>query len=104
MAERQNPFRNIRVVVRPGTKKLKILIIVLVLVCAVALGAVHLVSGSIRAQTQAELEKAAALERENAELADKQNHLGSSDSIKDIAREELGLADPDTVIIDPNSQ
>ena len=56
---------------------------------AVALGAVHLVSSSIRAQTQAELEKAAALERENAELADKQNHLGSSDSIKDIAREEL---------------
>ena len=104
MAERQNPFRNIRVIVRPGTKKLKILLVVLVTVCAVALATLAVVSHQIEAQTQAELEKAAALERGNEELADKQDQLGSSNSIKDIAREELGLADPDTVIIEPNSQ
>ena len=104
MAERQNPFRNIRVIVRPGTRKLKILLIVLVLVCAAALAALGLVSYQIQAQTQAELDQAAALERENKELAEKTDQLGSSGSIKDIAREELGLADPDTVIIHPNSE
>ena len=104
MAERKNPFRNIRVILRPGTKKLKIVLVILILICTAALVALGTVRGRIEAQTQAALDQAAALERENEELADKQDQLGSSNSIKDIAREELGLADPDTVIIEPNSQ
>ena len=38
-----------------------------------------------------------------AELAEKADDLGTGSSIRDIAREELGMVDPGTVIIDPKS-
>ena len=104
MAQRQNPFRNIRVVVRPSPRKLKIVLALLVLVSLATLVALGVVHSRIESQTQAALDHAAELEHENAELADKIGNMGSSSVIEDIAREELGLVDPDTVIINPNSQ
>ena len=103
MAERANPFRNIRIIVRPGPRKLKFLLVALILVCGLALVALGVVQNRIQQQTQAALDQAAALEQENAELAEKKDNLGSSSSIKEIAKEELGLVDPDTIILDPNS-
>lgn len=103
MAERANPFRNIRFVVRPGPRKLKIVLIALILACAAALVTLGIVQGRIRQQTQAALDQAAALEQENADLTQKKENLGSSSSIKDIAKEELDLVDPNTIIIEPNS-
>jgi len=104
MAERENSLRNIRVVVRPATRKLKIIFIVLILICAAALAALGMIRGLVEKQTQAVLDQAAALEQENEELAKKTDELGTSNSIKDIAREELDLVDPHTVLIEPNSQ
>lgn len=101
MAERSNPFRNIRFIVRPGPRKLKILFLALILACTAALVALGVVRGRIQQQTQAALEQAAALEQENKELIEKQEKLGTNSSIKDIARDELGLVDPDTILIDP---
>jgi len=103
MAERANPFRNIRFVVRPGPRKLKIVLIALILACAAALVTLGIIQGRIRQQTQAALDQAAALEQENADLAEKKENLGSSSSIKDIAKEELDLVDPNTIILEPNS-
>lgn len=103
MAERSNPFRNIRFIVRPGPRKLKIILIALILTCAAALVALGVVRGRIQQQTQEALDQAAALEQENAELTEKKDKLGTNSSIKEIARDELGLVDPDTIIIDPNS-
>ena len=104
MAERKNLFRNIRVIFRPGTKKLKIVLVILILVCAAALVMLGMVRGRIEAQTQSLLDQAAGLEQDNADLKEKTDQLGTSSSIKEIAREELGLVDPDTVLITPNSQ
>ena len=42
----------------------------------------------------------AALEDENAALEEKIGNLGTLESIRDIAREILGLVDPDTIIIE----
>lgn len=103
MAERSNPLRNIRFIVRPGPRKLKVVLAVLILVCAAALIALGVVQNHIHQQTQAALDQAAALEQDNADLTEKKENLGSSSSIKEIAREELGLVDPDTIILDPNS-
>lgn len=44
--------------------------------------------------------RAAVLEQENQELRDDIGRLGTTDSIRDIAQEELGLVDPDTIIIE----
>ena len=103
MADRANPFRNIRFITRPGPRKLKIVFIALILACAAALTALGVVRSHIQQQTQAALDQAAALEQENAELVEKKEELGSSGSIRDIAKEELGLVEPDAVIIEPNS-
>ena len=45
-------------------------------------------------------QRAAVLEQENRELQEDIGRLGTTDSIRDIAREELGLVDPDTIIIE----
>lgn len=42
----------------------------------------------------------AALEQRNEELRQDIDELGTTDSIREIAREELGLVDPDTIIIE----
>lgn len=102
MAERTNPLRNIQFVLRPGPRELKILFIVLILACTAALAALGLVRSRIQQQTQAALDQAAVLERENAELSQMDGELDASD-IRQIAKEELGLVDPDTIILDPIS-
>lgn len=103
MAQRQNPFRGIKVVVRPSPRKLKIVLILLILASLVTLVSLRMVLRGIESQTQAALDQAAELEHENTELESKTDHIDSSSVIRDIAQEELGLVDPDTIIIDPNS-
>ena len=106
MAERQNPFRDVRVIVRPGSKKLKILVIVLTLLCTMTLIALGILHSRIESRTQDLLGQASTLEHQNAEL-EKDNELlidGDSGIIEKIAQEELGLQNPNTVILDPNSQ
>ena len=104
MDQRQSPLRDVKVVVRTGPRKLKIVLILLILASLVTLVSLGVVHHCIKSQTQAALDQAAELEHENAELADKIKNIGSSSVIEEIAREELGLVDPDTVIINPNSQ
>ena len=45
-------------------------------------------------------QQAAALEQRNDELRQDIDELGTADSIRQIAREELGLVDPDTIIFE----
>ena len=102
MAQRQNPFRGVKVVFRPGPRKLKIVLTLLILASLVTLVSLGAVLYGIHSQTQAALDQAAELEHENAELEHKTDNVDSSSVIRDIAQDELGLVDPDTIIIDPN--
>ena len=45
-------------------------------------------------------QQAAAMDQRNNELRQNIDELGTTDSIREIAREELGLVDPDTIIIE----
>ena len=103
MKKPENPFRNTKVVVRSCPPLLKIVLIALIVLSVTALAALSWVNASIRAQTQEMREEAATLLEENAELEEKIGELGSVQSVQDIAQEELGLVDPNTVIINPNS-
>lgn len=76
-----------------------------VLAAAIVLSSVTLVSlrlGHWEAEAQLEdlQHRAAALEQENAELRRDIGQLGTTDSIREIAREELGMVDPDTIIFE----
>ncbi len=103
MSERKNPFRNTKVVVRSSPPLLKLILIALIVLSITALAALSWVNASIRARTEAMRQEAATLLDENAELEEKIGELGSVQSVKDIAQEELDLVDPDTVVINPNS-
>lgn len=58
-------------------------------------------AASVRAQREQARREAAALEQSNDKLQSQIGALGSQDSVDDIAREELGMVDPTTVIIIP---
>lgn len=103
MEERKNPFRNIKVVVRPSSPLLKIIVILVIVFSMAALLALSWVQSSIHASAEKLREEAAGLEYENEVLEEKIGQLGSVQSVQDIAEEELGLINPDTVLVDPTS-
>ena len=101
MAEKKNPLKNAKVVVRRSPAALKIALIVLILLSMAALFALRWVHTGILAETENLRDTAAELEEANADLQQKTEDIGSVQSVKDIANEELGLVDPNTIIISP---
>jgi len=95
------PPKNVKVEVRPASNILKIILILLILFSIVALIALRWVHNGILNQIDELKEEASGLEYANEMLDQKTEELGSVQSIQDIAKEELGLVDPNTVIIDP---
>ena len=90
-----------KVKLRSAPVKLKAVLIVLIVLSTAALVALRWVHNGIQAETQRKTERAAAMEGENADLQEKIDNIGSVQSIRQIAQDELGLADPDTVLIHP---
>ena len=101
MAEKNTPQKTVKVEVRPASNILKIILILLILFSIVALIALRWVHTGILNQIDELKDEASGLEYANEVLEQKTADLGSVQSIQDIAKEELGLVDPDTVIIDP---
>ena len=99
MASR-NPFRRIRLKYRRSSTLVKCMVLAMVVVCTAALLTLRFALLDTKQQLSDKRNEAAALEQENTELVEKKENLGSSSSIKEIAKEELGLVDPDTIIIE----
>ena len=95
--------KSVKIVVRPSTPLLKIIIIVFILFSMAALLALSFVRSSILSRTEDLRAEAADLVYENQELEEKLNGLGSVQSVQDIAEGELGYINPDTVLITPIS-
>ena len=100
MGKERKLFQNAKVVLSPSSRTQKIAVILLIVFSMIALGAMAWVRTSIRARTEEMRSEAAALEDENAAIEEKIDRLGTLESIKEIAREILGLVDPDTIIIE----
>ncbi len=99
--ENNRPKRTVKVVLRSGPLALKIVVSLLIVFFIMALVALRWVHCGIQAQTRDLLDQAAALEYANSQLEEKQKKVGSVQGIQDIAQEELGLVDPNMVLIDP---
>ncbi len=100
MVQFKNPFQNIKVVYRRSKPLTKVVVIAAIVLSMAALITLRWTLNDIQKQTQDMKAEAARLEQENAELEDKIDQLGSVQSAMDIAQEELGLVDPDTVVIE----
>ena len=94
-------LRRIKLVIQPSSPAVKVVALCAVVFSMLALltlqGAI-LESQDRNAQLE---EQIAALEQANQDLEQDIDDLGSVQSIQRIAEEELGLVDPDTVIITP---
>lgn len=101
MTQKNTPPKKVKVEVRPASNILKIILTILILFSIVALIALRWVHNGILTQIDDLKEEASELEHANEELEQKTQELGSVQSIEDIAQEELGLVDPDTILIDP---
>ena len=97
---RKNPFRRIRLVYHRSPMFLKVLVLVTILVSAAALLALRSIMLGYRQQSQVLQSQAITLQQENAELTERIAELGTEDSIRRIAKEQLDLVDPNAQFFD----
>lgn len=104
MAKKKSIFSKVRFVYRPGSPVIKWVLLAMVVLCTVVLIALAVANDRAEKEEEALRQQAIVLEQENAKLAARIAELGSVQSVIRIAREELGLEDPDAIIITGGSK
>ena len=94
----KNPLRNIRLVYRRTSLPVKCLVLAMLVLSTLALMTLRAALTSARENYDIARARAQALEQENHRLRQSISQLGTVQSVTDLARELLGLVDPDTVI------
>ncbi len=94
-------LKRIRLVYRRSSTAAKVIVLAAIVLSTVALLTLNGAIQNANAQAQALRDQAAKLEQEKSELEQDIAGVGSLDGIQQIAKDELGLVDPDTVIIKP---
>lgn len=92
---------NIVLVLNKSRKWTKAVIALAVVLSMATIGLIHTQAKAAEERVDDLKAQAALLEQENGKLSDQIDDLGSVAGVEEIAREELGLADPDTVIFQP---
>ena len=103
MAKIREKLKLIKLRLRPSPRSTKIMLIVAILFAMTALIALRMVITDLDNRAEDLRNKAAALEQDNKDLQENIGILGSVQSIIQIARDELGLVDPNTVVLSPES-
>lgn len=101
MSQLQNFISHVRLVFVRSSKLTRILILSAMTFSILALMVLHTAMGIGNNHLEALRHQAAQLEQENSQLEQDIDSLGSLDSIQQIAKDELGLVDPDTIILQP---
>lgn len=101
MAKLINKLKRIRLVFRRSSTLTKTVVLSAVALSMVALLTMHFTISATQRKTRELAEQAARLEQENSKLEDNIDGLGSAEGVEQIAKDELGLVNPDTVIIQP---
>ena len=100
MAERKLKIGKVQLVLFKSSKQVKTALVVVLLLTATALGTLSWVEHRMERQIEALRSQAAEVEYENTLLKQYTEELGSAKSVERIAREELGMVSPDTVLIE----
>lgn len=85
---------------RSGKAGMKLALLGIIVVSTVALIALYGRISVKEANNEALKRQAAQLERENQKLEQYNENKNTDEGVRDVAREEQGMADPDTVIYD----
>lgn len=92
--------KNVKIVFHRGKPLTKAVLIGTITLCTVALVAIRINLDKEQARLEAAREQAIAQEQTRTELTVKLDQLGSQEAIVEIAGQELGLYDPDTIIVE----
>lgn len=93
----------IRIVFRRGSLALKLAVLAVVVLSLATLLVVWMYKQNAREEYEDLRNQAIMLEQENNRLRDAIEQLGTVKGIAQIAKEKLGLVDPDSVIIKPEN-
>ena len=91
----------IRVQFRQGSIAMKLILTFTITLSAAALITLALAQNYKQGQVERLQAQAAILEDDNRRLQTRIDALGTVQSVQQIAREELGLVDPDTIVFEP---
>ncbi len=103
MAANKHPFPRIRLVIQRSSLLTKAVVLTTLVVCTAMLLTLTIGIRAARNAEEENREEAATLEQENSMLEDKINSIGSVEGDKQIAQDELGLVDPNTVVFTPEN-
>lgn len=101
MAEQKKNYGPVRVVFRRSSMLLKCVVLTAVVLSTVTLVTVGAVTGQIRNQTEGYRQQAAQLEQDNQKLNLHISQLGTVQGVKQIAKDKLGLVDPNDFFFKP---
>ena len=90
-------------VVKRSSWTTKIVVCATILLSIVVILVLHSFTLDAQARADAWRQKAQQLEQENQKLEEKIENLGTLEGIKDIAQDELGMTDQDTIILEPEN-
>lgn len=99
----QRSTKKPKVQLRRSPLALKIILTLLILFSIASLVALRWVHLDFQAEIGDLKSQAAEIEYENENLEKKTQNPGSVDTIKQIAQDELGLVDPNTVVLQPGT-
>jgi len=97
----KNPFSRIRLVYQRTSPLVKCIVLAAIILSTVALLTLRLAITEANNREEELRKQAAALEQENNQLSEDIEKVDSIEGMKDIAENELGLVDPNTVIFIP---
>lgn len=100
MAERRIKIGKVQIVFFKSSTRVLTALAVVILLTAGALGTLTLVERSMTRQIEEFYTRAAEVQYENDLLEQYTDELGSTKSVERIAREELGMVSPDTILIE----
>ena len=93
----------VKIVFRRGSLALKLAVLAVVTVSLATLLVVWVYKQQAQKDYEDLRDQAIVLEQENSRLQEAIDMLGSIKSVAQIAKEKLGLVDPDTIIIEPEN-
>lgn len=103
MGKIRSLLKNVRLKYRRSSTLTKTVVMSTIVVCMVALLVLHVANDAAQKRLEAEKEQAAQLEQENADLENKNDAQGSLEGAEQSAKDDLGMVDPSTVVIIPNT-
>ena len=101
MTNRKSPFSRIRLVYRRSSTLLKCVVLAAIVLSTAALITIRAATLQAQADQEYWREQAVAQEQEKVRLEQFIAEQGTTQSIKRIATQELGLVDPDTEFFTP---